>query len=88
MIIAPQSLSWQPFIDDLQGGFTARQNPPRALCTLIYLDTGITRQLRVKGRAQGTSGSRIFSLITSEVQGAGKPWPGSFWRSIRNCIDC
>jgi hypothetical protein len=26
LIIAPQSLSWQPLIDDLQGGFTARLN--------------------------------------------------------------
>jgi hypothetical protein len=36
LIIAPQSLSWQPFIDDLQGAFTARPNPPRVLRTLIY----------------------------------------------------
>ncbi|CAI8802810.1 hypothetical protein EMIT0P218_10578 [Pseudomonas sp. IT-P218] len=36
LIIAPQSLSWQPFIDDLQGGFTARLNPPRVCCALIY----------------------------------------------------
>src|SRR3989344_9314907 len=59
LIIAPQSLSWQPVIDDLQGDFTARLNPPRVFSTLIYLGTGITRQLGVKGRAQGTSGSRI-----------------------------
>ncbi|WP_150745624.1 hypothetical protein [Pseudomonas fluorescens] len=26
MIIAPQSLSWQPLIEDLQGDFTARLN--------------------------------------------------------------
>jgi hypothetical protein len=36
LIIAPQSLSWQPFIDDLQGDFTARLNPSRVFGTLIY----------------------------------------------------
>ncbi|CAI8957008.1 hypothetical protein EMIT0P43_60184 [Pseudomonas jessenii] len=36
LIIAPQSLSWQPLIDDLQGAFTARLNARRVCCTLIY----------------------------------------------------
>jgi hypothetical protein len=36
LIIAPQILSWQPLIDDLQGSFTARLNLRRACATLIY----------------------------------------------------
>ncbi|CAI8884475.1 hypothetical protein EMIT0194MI4_30297 [Pseudomonas sp. IT-194MI4] len=36
MIIAPQSLSWQPLIDDLQGAFTARLNASRMSRALIY----------------------------------------------------
>ena len=35
LIIAPQSLSWQPLINDLQGGFTARLNLRRMRGTLI-----------------------------------------------------
>ncbi|WP_237883952.1 hypothetical protein [Pseudomonas sp. PGPR40] len=36
LIIAPQSLSWQPLNDDLQGAFTARLNASRMSCALIY----------------------------------------------------
>ncbi|CAI8732879.1 hypothetical protein EMIT0P253_150007 [Pseudomonas sp. IT-P253] len=36
MIIAPQCLSWQPLIDDLQGGFTARLNASQVSVSLIY----------------------------------------------------
>ncbi|KNH24839.1 hypothetical protein ACS77_19275 [Pseudomonas syringae] len=36
LIIAPQSLSWQPLIDDLQGAFTARLNASHLSCALIY----------------------------------------------------
>jgi hypothetical protein len=36
LIIAPQSLSWQPLIDDSQGAFTARLNASRISCALIY----------------------------------------------------
>jgi len=35
-IIAPQSLSWQPLIADLQGDFTARLNSVRVPGALIY----------------------------------------------------
>jgi hypothetical protein len=36
LIIAPQILSWQPLIDDLQGGFTARLNAGPLAVALIY----------------------------------------------------
>lgn len=36
LIIAPQSLSWQPLIDDSQGAFTARLNACRMSSALIY----------------------------------------------------
>jgi hypothetical protein len=36
LIIAPQSLSWQPLIDDLQGDFAARPNLHRVRVALIY----------------------------------------------------
>jgi hypothetical protein len=36
LIIAPQSLSWQPLIDDLQGGFTARLKASPMAAALIY----------------------------------------------------
>jgi hypothetical protein len=35
LIIAPQSLSWQPLIDDLQGGFTTRLKARPGGCILI-----------------------------------------------------
>jgi hypothetical protein len=35
-MIAPQSLSWQPLIDDLQGDFTVRLNASQASIALIY----------------------------------------------------
>jgi hypothetical protein len=36
LIIAPQSLSWQPLIDDLQGGFTTRLKARPGRSILIY----------------------------------------------------
>jgi len=36
LIIALQSLSWQPLIVDLQGAFTARLNARRESDSLIY----------------------------------------------------